>query len=230
MARKTINPEIELEVLFESRRRCPFCFGLHGDTAVKKGQIAHIDQDNSNAAKDNLAFLCIPHHDEYDSKTSQSKGLTQKELKHYRSLLHKYLDEEKPELWTDHATDKGQENIQERKALPIEIYREKIAIYRIVRDFLGLLMREADIDIEPLFKFARETDEALFLFDPEVSEYIHDLYKKAVELRYTAIMFGNHNIVGEQRSKHVDRNGELLLWFGEQFEVTRNMFSRHIAL
>ena len=61
---------------------------LHEDDALKKGQIAHLDQDPSNNNLANLAFLCLDHHDEYDSKTSQSKGLTKGEIVRYRDELY----------------------------------------------------------------------------------------------------------------------------------------------
>jgi hypothetical protein len=47
----------------------------------------HLDHNNSNNAEDNLAFLCFVHHDEYDSRTSQSKGLTVGEVRQFRSEL-----------------------------------------------------------------------------------------------------------------------------------------------
>ncbi len=86
--RKKTPPEIETDVLTMSARRCCICFGIQMDLSVKKGQIAHLDYDPSNAEFDNLAYLCIPHHDDYDSKTSQSKGLTIHEVKAYRTLLY----------------------------------------------------------------------------------------------------------------------------------------------
>lgn len=58
---------------------------------MKKGQIAHLDRDRTNNAEDNLAFLCLDHHDEYDSKTSQSKGLTEQEVKVYREQLYQWV-------------------------------------------------------------------------------------------------------------------------------------------
>jgi hypothetical protein len=58
----------------------------------KLGQIAHLDHNNSNNDPDNLAFLCLPHHDEYDTRTSQSKGWTIEEVQCYRSRLYKELD------------------------------------------------------------------------------------------------------------------------------------------
>ena len=88
MTRKPVPKTTETQVLVESRRRCCICFGLHRDTKLKRGQIAHLDRNHSNAAVDNLAFLCFDHHDEYDSKTSQRKNLSISEVKVYRKELY----------------------------------------------------------------------------------------------------------------------------------------------
>jgi hypothetical protein len=58
---------------------------------LKVGQIAHLDRDASNSVEENLAFLCLPHHDEYDSKTSQRKGLTIGEVKTFRHELNRTI-------------------------------------------------------------------------------------------------------------------------------------------
>lgn len=79
--------ETETDILLQCGRRCCLCFGLHGDLEPKRGQIAHIDHDASNNLATNLAFLCLAHHDEYDSRTSQSKGFTIHELRTYRDRL-----------------------------------------------------------------------------------------------------------------------------------------------
>ncbi len=89
--RKRIPKETQTQLLVQSRRRCCLCFGLNQDLAEKRGQIAHLDGDSSNNQLDNLAYLCIPHHDQYDSRTSQSKGLTVDEVKAYREQLYKAL-------------------------------------------------------------------------------------------------------------------------------------------
>jgi hypothetical protein len=54
---------------------------------LKNGQIAHLDHNNFNNAESNLAFLCFNHHDEYDSRSSQKKGMTIGEVKSFRSEL-----------------------------------------------------------------------------------------------------------------------------------------------
>jgi hypothetical protein len=85
--RKKVPDVVQAEVLVQSRRRCCACFGLNRDNHVKKGQIAHLDGNRENNEIKNLAFLCLEHHDEYDSRTSQSKGLSRMEIERYREEL-----------------------------------------------------------------------------------------------------------------------------------------------
>jgi hypothetical protein len=89
--RVAIPPEVIADVLVTSRRRCCVCFALSNDTEEKRGQVAHLDRDASNSARDNLVFLCFDHHDQYDSRTSQSKGLTVQEVRQYRAQLDRYV-------------------------------------------------------------------------------------------------------------------------------------------
>jgi hypothetical protein len=90
--RKPIPQEIITAILLSSGRRCCLCFGLNGDFEQKKGQIAHVDHNSANPDFDNLAFLCLNHHDQYDGKTRQSKGFTVQELKAYRDLLYQEVE------------------------------------------------------------------------------------------------------------------------------------------
>jgi len=55
---------------------------------VKQGQIAHIDRNPANSAVSNLVFLCLKHHDQYDTRTSQSKGWIEDEVMSYQEELH----------------------------------------------------------------------------------------------------------------------------------------------
>jgi hypothetical protein len=54
---------------------------------IKQRQIAHLDRDASNNEIENFAFLCLTHHDQYDTRTSQTKRLTEGEVKHFRQKL-----------------------------------------------------------------------------------------------------------------------------------------------
>ncbi len=85
--RVSIHKDVETRLLVESRRRCCLCFSLDGDHGPKKVQIAHISRDRNDSRYDNLVVLCLRHHDEYDSTTSQSKGFTPEEVRYWKRSL-----------------------------------------------------------------------------------------------------------------------------------------------
>jgi hypothetical protein len=93
MSRRAISKSTETSVLLRSRRRCCICFGLNRDLRLKPGQIAHLNQKCDDNREDNLAYLCLEHHDEYDSSTRQRKGLTEQEVRAFRDELFARLSE-----------------------------------------------------------------------------------------------------------------------------------------
>ena len=94
MDRKRTPVDIETAVLNKSRRRCALCFLLDKDTNEKKGQIAHLNKDPSNFSEDNLAFLCLDHHSQFDSTTSQHKNYTVSEVKAARTKLYEQMEDD----------------------------------------------------------------------------------------------------------------------------------------
>jgi DNA mismatch repair ATPase MutS len=90
--RRPIPDETQHRVLDRSRRRCALCVHFDRDHGQKEGQIAHIDRDPSNAAEDNLVYLCLPHHDDYDTKRRQTKNLTLREAKTARDRLYEFIE------------------------------------------------------------------------------------------------------------------------------------------
>jgi len=95
--RKPIPESIVTSILTRSARNCALCFGLKKELAVKQGQIAHVDGKRANHKEDNLVFLCLEHHDQFDSQTSQSKGFTREEVKFYRNRLYYAVENWDPE-------------------------------------------------------------------------------------------------------------------------------------
>jgi hypothetical protein len=90
--RKRPTSSIETAVLVASHRKCCLCYYWDEIKGRCKGQIAHINGKAHDSRFDNLVFLCIDHHDEYDSRTSQSKGITSGELRVFRNRLYKELN------------------------------------------------------------------------------------------------------------------------------------------
>ncbi len=89
--RATISKAIVKQVLVASRRRCCLCYFLNNRKTEQKGQIAHVNHDPSNSVFSNLVYLCLNHHDDFDSRNRQSKVYTSGEVTEYRNLLYKKL-------------------------------------------------------------------------------------------------------------------------------------------
>lgn len=109
--RKPIPDEVQTTILTGCARRCSLCFGFEGDLESKKGQIAHIDRNPSNASEANLVFLCMDHHDEYDSRTSQCKGITEGELSEYKALLVQAIAEKQHIGWKPNASTEASKQL-----------------------------------------------------------------------------------------------------------------------
>jgi hypothetical protein len=115
--RPTVPTSSQTKLLFQSGRRCAMCFGLNGDIEVKEGQIAHLDHDTSNNNPDNLAWLCLFHHDQYDSIRRQAKGIKLQEVKIYRTQLYSQLSV----LLSKNTGDKGKQFNQTRSDEILEL-------------------------------------------------------------------------------------------------------------
>jgi hypothetical protein len=65
------------------------CVYLNDIGGERKGQIAHLNKNPKDSSFNNLVWLCLDHHDEFDGRTSQSKGYTPKEVRQYRDQLYR---------------------------------------------------------------------------------------------------------------------------------------------
>jgi hypothetical protein len=231
--RKTTAKKTETDALARSRHRCALCYGLYRDSTVKQGQLAHLDRNPANSSYANLVFLCLPHHDQYDSSTSQSKNFSPGELRRYRGELDGYVRVLKGTPWPDFSAPEESPPAAETPRVPssLEVYDRRIVVYRALRDFLMAAVREASLSVQDMGRFAEATDEALFLLGPEVSEYLRLVYSKGVRLHYTSTRIHNERLAPrEDYSEVVHENAEVLNWFVQQLEASRIVFSKVLRL
>ena len=214
MRRKNFSRAVEAEVLTRCRRLCALCFIFEDDIRVKRGQLVHIDRNKANAARENAAFLEL-HHDEYDSVSRQTKRIMPAELKEHQKSLLQYLDS--PEAWQKKSRVKA-------TGISLELYDRRLPIYRMAMQFFRLVQADYKPDLQEILKFARDTDEALFLFDETIAEYLTELFKKALRLRAITL-----NLERKGWSEPLWQKGDnLVTWFSEQSEEIRRRFAPYL--
>jgi hypothetical protein len=226
MTRKPFPKSVETEVLIKSKRKCALCFGLMGDAKEKKGQLAHIDRNPSNAALENAAFLCQKHHDEYDSRSRQTKGLTPNELKVYQENLYEYLASPSP--WPD-ASGSIKHRLNRKVGVSLEVYDRRVTVYRTTIQFVRYVFKDLKPEFQGIFQFATDTDEALFLFDETVAEYLTTLYKKALRLHAIGLMLTRVEADQDTQSL-INERTTLAVWFAGQVEQIRTVFAPFLRL
>lgn len=149
---------------------------MNHDYTVKKGQIAHLDHDSSNSVYENLAWMCLPHHDEYDCKSCQTKNYSEYEVKKYRQALYEEVHRRRA------SADIGESG--EKAKLKRQFIEENIALFFFAASAMyeprlrGVLLNEIrDPD-------CREQIESAWTF---LSEPVHDSVAKTGPTRMNAM-------------------------------------------
>ena len=97
MARKKIPEDIQEALLVRCQRVCCLCHWLNRSlTPDLQGQIAHVNHNHEDNRLENLAYLCLRHHDTYDSTPRQTKKLKAQELIECRERLYEALKHPTP--------------------------------------------------------------------------------------------------------------------------------------
>lgn len=220
------------DVLVNFGRRCPLCFGLHSDASVKQGQIAHLDGDRTNDDENNLAFLCLAHHDLYDTVTSQSKGIELSEVRIYIERLKEYVATMRSGAWPDSiSTAASPRNASApRGSTPAE-YQLRLPIYVAVKSFLISVVTKAKVDLDSLMKLAAETEEAIFLFDNATSDLIGEIYSRAISLRSVQQKMEILSKSGQAYTEElINADYELMIWFSARLEGWRQHLEPYMHL
>jgi len=224
--RQPVPPASATKIFLKSKRRCALCFGLNSDLGEKDGQIAHLDRKSSNNTPDNLAYLCLPHHDKYDSKPSQTRRLTATEVKHYRAALYEYLKNPQGSLAPSEVTARKASRI---KPLDLPTYQRKLRIYEAVKKLLNQLTGNGEIDVAKIQQFLRDTDEALFMFEKPVLKFLSELHKKAVRFYVVGKRLGSSRNPPD-RSDLIEEDCKLLKEFSEAYDKARDVFRKELKL
>ena len=116
-----------------------------------------------------------------------------------------------------------------------ETYEHRLAVYKAIQRYLSEVIRDGKTSYERALQFNAEASEAFFLFDSSVQERIDLIYKKSIRMEYLNKKMntgnkGNPMPVGEERSKVVEEESELLKWHADELVAIRPFFAKKLGL
>jgi hypothetical protein len=82
--------------------------------------------------------------------------------------------------WPDVPTPTGLK--RKHRELSLELYDRRIRIYRTAKDLIGRVVALAAVDMDAVRQFGLDTEEAAFLFDQDVADFLAELYKRGISL------------------------------------------------
>ncbi len=114
-----------------------------------------------------------------------------------------------------------------------ELYDKNLSVYKAIMDYLGAILVSGNVSSLDTANLLRNTSESYFLFKKDVADYIDELYKKGNKLHMYKIMidrYRNDNSKNEEYESFCQKDEELFEWFTKQFDETKKLFKKYLAL
>ena len=107
------------------------------------------------------------------------------------------------------------------------LFERRIAVFKQTQTFLSEILRDAKCSDDNLLNFHDTPQIARFLFDKKMSDYLSEVRKRALKLRFYSAKL-EALPVGDERSKMVDLEGEELKWLTDQLAVIFERFEPYL--
>jgi hypothetical protein len=101
-----------------------------------------------------------------------------------------------------------------RDKLRLDLFEKRFEAYEKLQEYFNCLLRDAQVDKKVLSLLAEARYKSLFLFGNEITEYIDEVWDKAIEMRRLNLkLHGSQGLpVGEERNMVCDKESSLLQW------------------
>jgi len=115
-----------------------------------------------------------------------------------------------------------------------ELYERRLAVFNAAMKLIAIVIQAGNPEQTQLLDFRAETNESYFLFGRDIYEYLDEMHKKARQLRSIKLKLDrlekSHAVDEKERSQLIDEDSKVFEWFTNQFEVSRQKFSKYLEL
>jgi len=111
--------------------------------------------------------------------------------------------------------------------LKLDLFEKRFVVYKGVQRFLTHILQEAGFEIDKLYEFRRDTQDAIFLFDDEITEYLRSIDHKALDMRTKAKQYEDMP-AGEERSRLCEEESKLLKELIDELPFLKDVFAPYL--
>jgi len=111
-----------------------------------------------------------------------------------------------------------------------DLYENRMRIFREIVHLLSTITRDGDISRQSLQEFRAKTQEGVFLFGQEITDYIDKLHAQALKLRATNERLKSNDLpIGEERDGVTVENSKQLIWLADQLPRLKKIFEPYLG-
>ena len=115
--------------------------------------------------------------------------------------------------WQQHKTNSRQ--------LRLALFSRRLEVFNGAMKLIAAVIRNANVQMNDLYDFLRDTREHVFLFGSDIEQYLSELYKEAAKV---------HSLVAAQQPANAQQQTVVMMWFSGQSEVARKKFAEYMSL
>lgn len=120
-----------------------------------------------------------------------------------------------------------------QQKLLLDRYDRRLRVYEQVRNILSIVLRDATASYDELLRFRTSVSEADFLFGPEITFYMDEIYQRGVLLQSWSSRYRDstqQTPADYDHKKVCDGMHSELTWLTQQFEPAKQMFKKYLDI
>jgi hypothetical protein len=121
-----------------------------------------------------------------------------------------------------------QQLVLARHRFRLDLFDRRFKVFEATRTFLGVIWHNGTFTDDDLWQFGASTADASFLYPTEITEYLHDIRKRAINQRTLQRQF-ERLPAGAERSALVDREHSEFVWLTNQVETLPKRFLPYLG-
>jgi len=114
-----------------------------------------------------------------------------------------------------------------KEKFKLDMFEKRFSVYKATQRFLTVIFQSTRVDVDKLFEFRRDTQDATFLFGQEIPAYLERLDKQALDLMAIADRCRDLP-VGEERTRLCNEETQLLQALIGELPNLKNVFASYL--
>lgn len=116
-----------------------------------------------------------------------------------------------------------------RRKLKLDLFDRRYVAFEAIGEFIGSILTSGKVQQGKEFQFLVDTKAVSFLFDKEISEFVSEIYRKAVHLHALDAELGE-TTGNEERAANIEAQRVIKDWYGDALQGLQGRFSRYLKI